>query len=80
MAKAQKITIEKLAEMVKEGFQETATQTSLEDFQGEVGTKLNEIGTRLDRIEHLLIRALENRIERLEDKMKTVEVSLMRKK
>jgi hypothetical protein len=58
MAQA-KITIEKLAEMINEGFKSTASK---EDIQ--------RVEVRLDRIEHLLIEEQRRKIENLETRMK----------
>jgi hypothetical protein len=60
-----KITIEKLAEMINEGFKSTASK---EDIQ--------RVEVRLDRIENLLIEEQRRKIEHLETRMKTLEDAL----
>jgi hypothetical protein len=60
-----KITIEKLAEMINEGFKSTATK---EDIQ--------RVEVRLDRIENLLIEEQRRKIENLETRMKKLEDAL----
>jgi hypothetical protein len=60
-----KITIEKLAEMINEGFKSTASK---EDIQ--------RVEVRLDRIEHLLIEEQRRKIENLETRMKKLEDAL----
>ena len=60
-----KITIEKLAEMINEGFKSTASK---EDIQ--------RVEVRLDRIENLLIEEQRRKIENLETRMKTLEDAL----
>jgi hypothetical protein len=60
-----KITIEKLAEMINEGFKSTASK---EDIQ--------RVEVRLDRIEHLLMEEQKRKIENLETRMKKLEDAL----
>jgi hypothetical protein len=60
-----KITIEKLAEMINEGFKSTASK---EDIQ--------RVEVRLDRIENLLIEEQRRKIENLEMRMKKLEDAL----
>ena len=60
-----KITIEKLAEMINEGFKSTASK---EDIQ--------RVEVRLDRIENLLIEEQRRKIEHLETRMKKLEDAL----
>jgi hypothetical protein len=60
-----KITIEKLAEMINEGFKSTASK---EDIQ--------RVEVRLDRIENLLIEEQRRKIENLETRMKKLEDAL----
>jgi hypothetical protein len=60
-----KITIEKLAEMINEGFKSTASK---EDIQ--------RVEVRLDRIEHLLLEEQKRKIENLETRMKKLEDAL----
>jgi hypothetical protein len=59
------ITIEKLAEMINEGFKSTASK---EDIQ--------RVEMRLDRIENLLIEEQKRKIENLETRMKKLEDAL----
>jgi hypothetical protein len=59
------ITIEKLAEMINEGFKSTASK---EDIQ--------RVEVRLDRIENLLIEEQRRKIENLETRMKKLEDAL----
>jgi hypothetical protein len=65
MAQTQ-ITIEKLAEMINEGFKSTASK---EDIQ--------RAEVRLDRIENLLIEEQRRKIENLETRMKKLEDTLI---
>jgi hypothetical protein len=60
-----KITIEKLAEMINEGFKSTASK---EDIQ--------RVEVRLDRIENLLIEEQRRKIKNLETRMKKLEDAL----
>jgi len=49
-----KITIEKLAEMINEGFKTTATKEDLKEVKEDVATLRSEVRAGVDRIEHLL--------------------------
>jgi len=60
-----KITIEKLAEMINEGFKTTATKEDI-----------NRVEVRLDRIEHLLLAEQKREIEDLKLRMKRLEDAL----
>jgi hypothetical protein len=62
-------TIEELARMINEGFNNTATK---EDVKG-VEERLT---ARLDRIEHLLLEEQKRKIEDLETRMKRLEDAL----
>ncbi len=74
--KENKITLEKLAIMIKTGFDGTATKQEVTaGFEG-VDKKFGELEYRLDRIENLIIRGQENRIEKLEDNMRLVKTKL----
>jgi hypothetical protein len=53
------ITIEKLAEMIHEGFLGTASKADMKAMEG-------RLTTRLDRIEHLLLEDQQRKIEDLE--------------
>jgi hypothetical protein len=67
-----RITIEKLAEMINEGFMGTATKDDLKA----VTTRLDGIDSRLDRIEHLLLAEQKREIEDLKQRMKRLEDAL----
>lgn len=70
------MNLDKLAVIVKNGFDATATKQEMREGFGSVNKRIDGIDTRLDRIENLLIRAHENRIERLEDGMRLVKTQL----
>jgi hypothetical protein len=63
------ITIEKLAEMIHEGFLGTASKADMKAMEG-------RLTTRLDRIEHLLLEDQQRKIEDLEQRMKKLEDAL----
>jgi hypothetical protein len=63
------ITIEKLAEMIHEGFLGTASKADMKAMEG-------RLTTRLDRIEHLLLEDQQRKIEDLETRMKKLEDAL----
>jgi hypothetical protein len=63
------ITIEKLAEMIHEGFMGTASKADMKAMEG-------RLTTRLDRIEHLLLEDQQRKIEDLETRMKKLEDAL----
>jgi hypothetical protein len=71
-----KITIEKLAEMINEGFKSTASKEDIKEFRTEVKQKFELVESRLDRIEHLLIEEQRRKIENLETRMKKLEDAL----
>jgi hypothetical protein len=60
-----KITIEKLAEMINEGFKSTASKEDI-----------HRVEVRLDRIESLLIEEQRRKIENLETRMTKLEDAL----
>ena len=60
------ITIEDLARMVKNGFEETAKRN-------EVNSRFDIVENRLDKIEKLILADHKRRIERLEDEMKELK-------
>jgi hypothetical protein len=64
-----KITIEKLARMINEGFHHTATKEDMGEMEG-------RLTARLDRIEHLLLAKQEQRLNELEARMKKLEDAL----
>ncbi len=61
--------VEKLALMINEGFQTTATKDDLTAVEG-------RLTTRLDRIEHLLLAEQKREIEDLKQRMKRLEDAL----
>jgi hypothetical protein len=65
------ITLNDLARMVAEGFEETAKEK-------EVNLRFNEIDERLDRIEKILFWDYKNRIEKLEDQVKDLQSDFRR--
>jgi len=60
------ITIEDLARMVKNGFEETAKRN-------EVNSRFDIVENRLDKIEKLILADHKRRIERLENDMKELK-------
>ncbi len=69
-------TIENLAIMVKNGFDEVnkrfdqmATKEDLNDLKIGMDNQFSEVNHRLDNIEHLLTKEHERRIEQLEDRV-----------
>jgi hypothetical protein len=68
-----RITLDKLARMVKEGFDQTAWKADMARGFADVNTRLDGVGTRLDRIENLLLQDHLNRIERLEDSVRVLK-------
>ena len=62
----QRITIEKLAEMINEGFMGTASKEDLKAMEG-------RLTTRLDSIENLLLAEQKREIEDLKKHMKRLE-------
>jgi hypothetical protein len=63
------ITIEKLAEMINEGFMGTASKEDMKAMEG-------RLTTRLDSIEHLLLAEQKREIEDLKQRMKRLEDAL----
>ena len=63
--KEQNVTIEKLATMVANGFEKTATRADLQSFRDEMETRFDGIDERLDRIENILIAGHDRRIEKM---------------
>jgi hypothetical protein len=70
------MTIEKLAEMINEGFKTTATKEDLTALEDRVNTRFDGIDSRLDQIEHLLLAKQKRKIENLETRMKRLEDAL----
>ncbi|MFA5392617.1 MAG: hypothetical protein WC306_03000 [Candidatus Paceibacterota bacterium] len=64
--KKKNITIEDLARMVKNGFEETAKRD-------EVNSRFDIVENRLDKIEKLILADHKRRIERLEGEMKELK-------
>jgi hypothetical protein len=65
----QRITIEKLAEMINEGFMGTVSKEDMKAME-------DRLTTRLDRIEHLLLAEQKREIEDLKQRMKRLEDAL----
>jgi hypothetical protein len=63
------ITIEKLAEMIHEGFMGTASKEDIKELR-------TEMQAGFDRIEHLLLAKQEQRLNDLEARMKKLEDAL----
>lgn len=78
--KKEKMNIDKLAIMIKNGFdnvdEKMATKQEMQEGFDVVNKRFDGIDARLNKIENLLIRAHENRIERLEDNMRLVKTKL----
>jgi hypothetical protein len=72
----EKMTIEKLAEMINEGFKSTASKEDIKEFRAEVKQKFELVESWLDRIEHLLLEEQKRKIENLEMRMKKLEDAL----
>jgi hypothetical protein len=64
--KKKDITIEDLARMVKNGFEETAKRN-------EVNSRFDTVENRLDKIEKLILADHKRRIERLENEMEELK-------
>ena len=67
--------IEKLAIMVKEGFDKTATREDFKELKGDIV----RLETKIDDIESKLVGAHDRRIEKLEDRMIQVRTVLKMK-
>ena len=63
------ITIEKLAEMINEGFMGTASKEDIQELR-------TEMQAGFDRIENLLLAKQEQRLNDLETRMKRLEDAL----
>jgi hypothetical protein len=75
-----KITIEKLAQMIARGFDETtkklnetAKKTDVDKRFDTVDKRFNIVEERLDRIERLILANHHHRLERLEEEMKELK-------
>jgi hypothetical protein len=64
-----RITIEKLAEMINEGFMGTASKEDIKELR-------TEMQAGFDRIENLLLAKQEQRLNDLEARMKKLENAL----
>jgi hypothetical protein len=71
-----KITLDDLAIMVKNGFDETAKKSDMEARFEQVNQRLDGIDKRLDIIENINLMGQYRRIEVLEDKMLLVKTTL----
>ena len=72
--------IEKLAIMVKEGFDKTSADIS--ELKGDIAkldAKIVSVETKVDNIETKLVGSHERRLERLEDRMIQVRTTLKMK-
>jgi archaellum component FlaC len=71
--KKRNITIEDLARMVKNGFEETAKRKEVNSRFNEVDSRFNIVENRLDKIEKLILADHKRRIERLEFEVKELK-------
>lgn len=67
---AKKITIEKLAQMIARGFDETTKKLGETAKKVDVDKRFNIVEERLDHIEKLILANHHHRLERLEEEMK----------
>lgn len=77
--KKEKMTIEDLARITKNGFDTTATKQEMREVNDRLDKmdgRLDKMDSRLDKMENLLLRAHENRIEKLEDNMRLVKTKI----
>lgn len=82
MIKDTKITIEKLATMVANGFKNTATKedfknlatkTDLEDVERRLSTKIDALDEKVDALEEVDVRDLHRRVFVLEKDVKQIK-------
>jgi len=66
----EKMTIERLAEMINEGLKPTASNEDIKEVRSEVVNLRTEIRAEFDRIESLLLEEQKREIENLEARMK----------
>jgi polyhydroxyalkanoate synthesis regulator phasin len=71
-----KITIEKLAEMINEGFKSTASKEDIKEVKQDMTALRSEMRAGFERIEHLLLEEQRRKIENLETRMKKLEDAL----
>jgi len=71
-----KITIEKLAEMINEGFKTTASKEDIKEVKQDMTALRSEMKVGCGRIENLLIEEQRRKIENLETRMKKLEDAL----
>ena len=71
-----KITIEKLAEMINEGFKTTASKEDIKEVKQDMTALRSEMKVGFGRIENLLIEEQKRKIENLETRMKKLEDAL----
>lgn len=70
------VTIEDLARMVQEGFEDTAKKIDMDARFDAVDERFNVMETRLDRIEKFLLAEHQRRIERIEDDVRVLKDAL----
>jgi hypothetical protein len=71
-----KMTIERLAEMINEGLKTTASKEDIKEARSEVVNLRTEIRAEFDRIENLLMKQQKHEIENLEARMKKLADAL----
>jgi hypothetical protein len=65
-----------LAEIIHEGFKNTATKEDVAALYSEMNQKFEAVESRLGKIEHLLLEAQKRKIEHLETRMKKLADAL----
>jgi len=70
------ITIDQLAVMIQNGFNETAKKVDVDQRFNQVDQHFDRIEKRLDRIENILIQNHQTRIEKLETSMMELRQAL----
>lgn len=73
MAPKKNTTINDLAVMVQQGFQEAARQLDLTAKQEDMHQRFNVVEERLDRIERIVLGEHKHRIEQLEAEVKNIK-------
>jgi hypothetical protein len=68
--------IDKLALMINEGFNATASKEDVTAVKADMTAMEDRLTTRLNRIEHLLLEEQKRKIEDLEARMKRLEDAL----
>ena len=66
--KKKSITLDDLALMTQQGFQEVHTEIG--ELRARVDERFEKVDVRLDRIEHLLIGGHDRRLDKIEDDMR----------